>query len=232
MEKYKDGYYFDEFANLFNKLGFHNFFHHEPNNMLEFYNESNNIRYSIYVNIGWGENGFWIGNVSSSIAFLEVNDILKKYIPVSPFKIIHATIDNGYIKNDWSQLMKDKFNFYLKSNEDLDKLKEKLKNYTEKYILPFFNLFPNLHAIEIEIYNKLSYDEYPDYFPGNCTFKNLIIMQLLNNKKLQDYIIYKDQDYRNYVNQNPQMWQSAYDDFKNLVKDIQLKEYEKNSPQQ
>ncbi|WP_165750552.1 hypothetical protein [Cellulophaga sp. Z1A5H] len=220
MEKQKKDYYFDKFTDIFKNIGINNSLNHIHNNVYEFYNDFNENRYSIFIENGWGEKGFLIGNVRSRIAFNQVNKILKKYIPKSYFEISEATLNNGYINNKWSDLMQTDFNNYLKSDEDIQNFEKKITQHTQEYILPFFNKFTKLESIQFEIYDKLEYDEYPEFFPGNCTFKNLIIMQELNYYKLKDYIIYKDNDYKKYVLQNADMWQSSYEDFKVLVKDI------------
>ncbi|EWH13458.1 hypothetical protein KLA_10019, partial [Cellulophaga geojensis KL-A] len=86
-------------------------------------------------------------------------------------------------------------------------------SHIDSYILPFFEKFPNAKSVNDEIFEKLDFEEFPNYIPGNCTLKTLIIMKMYNNSRYKEYKNKKDEEYKFYINQNSSMWQSSYDSF-------------------
>ncbi|OCB74407.1 hypothetical protein [Flavobacterium crassostreae] len=219
---------FNIFKSFFAEKGYPDSKYYEHNGALDYYRKDKNNIHWITITLDITKKAFV--DVYGQISFLEVTNILQKFIEIrtNPFEKI---VVNYYLyenREKWTDIWKAlKAASPLKTKEDIEIFKQNISNHVDTYIVPFFEKIPDLQAVNDEILNKLSFEEYPNFISGNCTLKVLIIMKLCQNTKYEDYKQSKDKDYKMYVNQNPSMWQSSYDAFLSLTEYLDSGEYKK-----
>lgn len=210
--------------NIFNSLipklkdrGFDKSIYTEHNGGLEFYKSDDNIDHRITLDLGVSKIGFV--NIYGRISFLNVIEILSEYIELRPniYEAIVVNYDLYKNKEDWIKMHKRLGTLNLKTISNIEYFENEIINHIDSFIIPFFSKFPTLKSVNNQIFEKLSFEEFPNYITGNCTLKTLIIMKMYGNPRYEEYKISKNEEYKFYVNQNSSMWKSSYDSFLSLI---------------
>lgn len=155
------------------------------------------------------------GNIYARISFSSVIDILGKVeeLRSNMYEGVLVNYDLLGKREYWLGIFKDLSNYSLKSKSGVEEFKQRVVKHIDIDVLPFFEKFPNVESVNELILSKMNFEEFPNYISGNCTLKSMIIMKMFGNPRLKEYREVKDKEYQFYVNQNPIMWQPAYDSF-------------------
>ncbi|APU11801.1 hypothetical protein A5M85_16390 [Cellulophaga lytica] len=185
----------------------------ERSGSLSFYKSNKHSNYQITLELDDTTKGFV--NVYGRISFTNVIDILSRFIELRPnvYEAVVVNYDLYKNKEKYNKIFDELESLPLKTDLDIKEFENEIISHIDSYILPFFERFPNAKSVNDEIFEKLDFEEFPNYIPGNCTLKTLIIMKMYNNCRYEEYKNKKDEEYKFYINQNSSMWQSSYDSF-------------------
>ena len=189
----------------------------EHNGGLDFYKSNTDSDHRLTLDLGVAKQGFV--DIYGRISFPNVIDVLGKFTELRPniYEAVVVNYDLYKNKESFNKIFDELESLPLKTDLDIKEFENEIINHVDSYILPFFERFPNAKSVNDEIFDKLDFDEFPNYISGNCTLKALIIMKMYNNPRYEEYKNKKDEEYKFYINQNSSMWQSSYDNFLALV---------------
>ncbi|UII22706.1 hypothetical protein [Fulvivirga ligni] len=176
-----------------------------------------NAIYRISLSMSLTNRGFV--RISGDLGFESMNYHLGKIIDLKnpDFEPLLTSHEVWRDKEAWTHVLKDLGSMPLKLKSDIEAFQVAIMNHVATYILPFFEKYPDLQAVNDKILNAHSFSEYSSYIPGNCTFKSLIIMKMFNNPQYEEYKKVKEDDYIRFVKQDPARWQPSYDAFHEMV---------------
>lgn len=205
---------FNELQSLLRDRMFSKAIYERHFNSLDFYREDRDVEFLI--SLQFYNNSSKINTLFGVIIFQEVNELLKKFIDFG-FSNEMYTLINFDIKLKHFSAIEELNSHFKNPKRDGEVLKEKILDFIDMNIIPFFRQYPDIPSINEKILNRVSEKDYPEWIPGQSTLKILIIMKLCGNPKYEAYKASKEKDYLFFVNQNPSMWQPAYDTFLALV---------------
>lgn len=103
------------------------------------------------------------------------------------------TIRNHLISEELTQAEVSVFrDLPFKTKADREAYLARLQQHIEEYVLPFFELYPDLQTFHDTVLDKIPFEDKLKYIPGECNIKSLIIFKLFNNpklKKLQEHLL-------------------------------------------
>ncbi len=134
-----------------------------------------------------------------------------------------TTIKNHFIEEKVWQAEADVFrDLPFKTKADKEAYLARLQQHIEEYVLPFFELYPDLQTFHDTVLNKISFKDKIKYIPGQNNIKALIIFKLFDNPKyaeLRDYILEQN---AKAMEEDPE-WKHFYE--KNIVTYTKAIEY-------
>ncbi|WP_282142913.1 hypothetical protein [Cellulophaga baltica] len=194
------------------KLGFSEFEHDSV--FYSFYAKKNEGLLSYLISFHLSTKDITLNYVRGYIMVNPVNKILKQFIPDLSDNNELITLKNHI--NGGKQEDFKKINEHLKTQKTGDYIMA-IIDHIKKIDLPFFNKYPTLEAINQEIINKVSEEDYFEWFPGASLNKIIIIMKLCNNPKYESYKSKNISIGLQFVKQNPQMWKTKYERYISLI---------------
>lgn len=206
---------FKQTTPFFKDLGFLEAEFSEQFGLMRFSFQKEDLKY--FVGLSFALDKIALNGMHYKITIQGVNDILSKFIDLernSEFYTLHDYRQKSHWTAEVIKLGKELV--VLKSN--IDNSYSKLVTSLNKFVLPFFNKYPDITAVNEKILNQVPEKDYPEWIHGQSTLKILIIMKLCDNPKYEAYKASKEKEYLFFVNQNPTMWKPAYDTFVSLVK--------------
>ncbi|MEO9533065.1 MAG: hypothetical protein ABJG68_09020 [Crocinitomicaceae bacterium] len=208
---------FDSLVPAFKDKGFTYANYSSHNGGLDFFNSNTVGDHRITIDLGTTKKGFV--NIYGRISFKEITQTLQEFgeLRLGIYEPIVINYDLYQNKENWTRIFKRFGSLPLKTESDIKKFEDEIIEHVEEYIIPFFNKFPDLKSVNDQILSKLTFEEFPNYIPGNCTFKSMIIMKKFNNPRYSEYLSAKEKEYQFYVKQNAAMWQTSYNGFKKLI---------------
>ncbi|MBE0393691.1 hypothetical protein [Flavobacterium sp. PL002] len=220
---------FNIFKSFFTEKGYPESKYLPHNGALDYYKKDKNNIHWIRITLDITKKAFV--DVYGQISFLEVTNILQKFLEIRT-DYTEEIVVNYYLyenREKWTDIWKAlQAASPLKTKEDIEIFKQNISNHVDTYIVPFFEKIPNLQAVNDEILNKLSFDEYPNFIPGNCTLKVLIIMKLCENTKYEDYKTLKLLAYKKNTETDYKNWIEDYETLQSLITYLDSGEYKKD----
>lgn len=156
---------------------------------IEFDEENLILRFETTIHNGLVKN-ISFGGVPS--AYIKSNNVKEHLIRLITNDDI-LTIRNHLISEELTQAEVSVFrDLPFKTKADKEAYLARLQQHIEEYVLPFFELYPDLQTFHDTVLDKIPFEDKLKYIPGQNNIKALIIFKLFDNPKyaeLRDYIL-------------------------------------------
>ena len=215
---------FKELKPILTEMGFNNAEYYSHFCSLNFTKVLNKVSY--HIRLQFFNDSLGINYLQGHILLNEVNEMIGKFIDLkvnNEFITLKDYINKKKLTNKLREMN------IISKNMNKSQYLIDIINHIKNLIIPFFNKYPDITAINEKILNKVPQKDYPEWFHGKSTLKILIIMKLCNNPKYNFYKASKEKEYLAFVNQNPAMWKPAYDTFCSLVEYLDKGHYNKTA---
>ncbi|HAA15100.1 MAG TPA: hypothetical protein DCE41_26760 [Cytophagales bacterium] len=195
----------------FSDLGFKKAIYFEHNGLFDFEKESEDSIQWIRMAFDITKKGFV--RLDGYIQFKPVVDVLEKFVTIKEeFK--EEIVGNYPLykqKQLWISECQRLSNLPLNSSSDLDNFKIKIFSHIRDFILPFFDEYHSLQAVNDKIINEVQQNEYSNFIPGKTNFKVLIILRMAQNPKYEEFRDWALKAYQKGVELDAATYQKEYD---------------------
>jgi len=163
-----------------------------------------------------------INYLQGHILLNEVNEILGKFVNLkgnNEFITLKDYINKEKLTNKLQEI-----NMTLKNRNKSQYLID-IINHIKNLIIPFFEKYPDIEAINNEIINKVPQKEYTNYITGKTNFKVLIIMKLCKNPKYGDFRNWALEVYKRGIEIDKTKYGADYEILQSLISYLDNEQY-------
>ena len=188
-----------------------------------------NAIYRISLSMSLTNRGFV--RISGDLGFESMNYHLGKIIDLKnpDFEPLLTSHEVWRDKEAWTQILKDLGSMPLKLKSEVEAFQVAIMNHVGTYILPFFEKYPDLQAVNDKILNVIPQNDYSDYIPGlEKNLKVLIIMRLCGNPKYEEFRDWALDAYKRGVEIDANKYAQGLKDIQKLVAYLESEDFKKD----